>query len=101
MQEGARVTRSHRRSLRGRAEQPREGESPVPAAGGPWHLIVPMEAAPLPPVMAGLLSPSLPPCPPTPERSHGQSGFSLVAGTETLPDLLAPCLCSAPCCAPF
>lgn len=80
-----------------KSQQPREGESPVPAAGGPWHLAVPMQAAPPPPVTAGLLSPSLPPCSPTPERSHGQWGLSLVqlpvpgvAGTETPPELPAP-----------
>jgi len=103
MQKGAWVTRSRRRSLRGRAEQPSEGESLVPAAGGPWHPMAPMQADPLPPVMAGLLSLSLPPCPPTPERSRGQSGLSLlwlsvhgVSGMETLSALLVPCHTALP-----
>lgn len=107
MQKGARVTRSRRRRWRGRAEQPREGESPVPAAGGLRHPAVPMEAAPPPPVTAGLLSPSLPPCSPRPERSHGQSGLSLVrlpvpgvAGTETPPELPAPADAALPAVAP-
>lgn len=66
-----------------------------------------MQAAPPPPVTAGLLSPSLPPCSPTPDRSRGQWGLSLVqlpvagvAGTETPPELPAPvhaALPAAPC----
>lgn len=97
MQKGAWVTRSCRRRLQGGVKQPRKAESPIPAGDAPWHLMLPMQAGPLLPVTAGLLSPSLPPCSLTVERSRGQSELSLIWGlvwgvvhTVTLPTMLAP-----------
>lgn len=97
MKKGAWATRSCRRRLQGGDKQPRKAESPIPAGGAPWHLMLSTQAVLLLPVTAGLLSPSLAPCSLTVKRSRGQSGLSLIWGlvwgvvhTVTLPTLLAP-----------
>lgn len=99
MQTGARVWRPRWR-LRGRAEQLREGKSPIPAAGGPQHVMVPIQAAPPPLVTAGVSFPPLPSCPLIPQPwacpwSSSWSGWYLARRPHQ------PCLPLVPAAPPF